>query len=217
MKKTAVGVVKVLMYKTFLLFGLMLVFSNFAIAEQAIAAPGLKGGVNVSDLYKCEQTLRSVCKNIKLDCLVKNSSKYDFCKQTKILIEKSQSFPNVVENFQNIDVVRMINLSSKLRYNYLMVGNSGELILPNANVNLEKAPGFYDLKQKYPDAILTSQIIDFPQAVFLTASIQKLMIFQQIINPIDQKEVGYAKILYSFSADGIYQGSAAMRIITKPY
>lgn len=217
MKKTVVGVVKVLMYRKLLLCGLMLAFSNFAIAEEAIAAPELKGGVNESDLYKCEQTLRSVCPNLKLKCLIENSAKHDYCKQAKTLIEQSQSFPDVVENFQNIDVVRMVNLFAKPDYNYLMVGKSGELILPNANVNLEKAPGFLDLKQKYPDAILTGQIIDFPQAVFLTASIQKLLIFQQIINPIDQTEVGYAKILYSFTADGLYQGSAAMRIIPKPY
>lgn len=218
MKRIVVAAVKALMCKKLIIFWILLLASSLALAAEAIAAPSLKGGINTTELYQCEQALREACgKKISVNCLIANSAKLDYCKQARTLIEYSNSFPNVVENYENIDVVRIIVLAEKPYFNYIMVGGSGELVLANPNVNLENAPGFLDLKQKYPNAILTNQILDFPQAVFLTANIQKLMVFQKIIDPIDEKNVGYAKILYSFTSDGVYQGSAAMRIITTPY
>jgi len=217
MNHRVVGAAKVFMFKLLLIA--VWIFLGTLFSFTLVANPIKKafvGGLDTEKFYICQNKILKHCEEPTLECIDKKTNKLLGCQQFISLIKATKSFPITVENYHNIEVVQGLVIShKKTLYNYFMIGKPGEIVLPSDTLSLARAPGFYNLKKRYPNAKLTNVILGFPEAVFLTRNIQKLLIYQEIIDPALGHSVGYAKVLYSFTTGGYYQGCAIMRIMIK--
>ncbi len=212
MNPVVVVVVKVLMFKRYILLLLLIQPFGILIAQSNVLQLG--SDFEIKNFNQCQQNLLFNCKNKSASCFNTLAPSIPVCQQTAKIIKITDSVPLKVENYGKINVVKSFSLNDS-SINYFIVGNNGEIILPTASITLEQAPGFFELKQLYPSSTLSSRILSFPDAVFLTENIQKLLMRQSIIEPGTLRQVGYAKILYSFSINGQFQGAQVMRIVSK--
>lgn len=214
MKKAVAGVGKVFIPKVATVVAALFLFyslPSWADNSQTI----LTGGLNAQNFNLCQETLQKECSNTAAqgDCFIKQLTNTQSCAQIQMLYGLTHMLAVAARNYDNIDVVQLKNLTLPQQINYAIIGKSGEIVLPQVNINLENAPGFLALKTVYPQAELLAQMMGYPEAVYLTENIQQLVFAQPLYNAASQKIVGYVKVLYTFTLDGQYKGQQAMRVV----
>lgn len=212
MRKVVVGAAKAFIPKAAVgAVGLFLLFSIPSAAQETQNL--MLGGFNAQSFNECQEALVKQCPDSSESCLMNQITHTPSCAQTRLLYGLTHLLPVAAENYDNIDVVQLKSLSLPRQINYVIVGKTGEVILPKTDIAMENAPGFLALKTAYPNVQLVAQILDYPQAVFLTENIQQLVLQQPLFNAATQQYVGYVKVLYTFTLDGQYKGQHAMRVV----
>ncbi len=133
------------------------------------------------------------------------------CKQGLPIFQALHLLPVNGAVYTNITVLKMSD------GNVAMIDNSGHIVTPITDLDIEYAPGFLDLKSQFPAAKLVGVINNFPADVYLSSTVNQLLFYQNIMDATctaNCTPIAYAKILYEFSIDGDFIDATILRIVS---
>jgi hypothetical protein len=216
MKKVAAVAAKVFKYKKLArnVSGVILFFASLVSLAQPLYP--LPGGINIQSFNQCQIFLSEQCKDSSISCFIVQAAKVNDCSQTLVFLKFTNRLPSAVVNYGNIDVVQTKNPEQANEINYLIVDKSGQIILPQTDLDLTNVPGFLALKNAYPNVIVVAQLLGYPQAVYLSQEAQQLAFLQPLVDMNTQKLIAYVKVLFTFTVDGQYKGQYALRVFAIP-
>lgn len=188
-------------------------------AEVIKPVPEFLGGLNVSQIIKCEKIYSKVCpagKSImsaeQWACIEKKMAKDKRCIQAS-KIRRLTGYPATeLKKYGPVTVFSFTTIADGIDVFY-MVDSKGQLIPLHTSMDLGGVNHFAELKKSYPEVALTgflywTKINEnlFPKNRILPNSNQQLLFKQELRSPdcVACAKVGVVEMAYEFNAKGAY-------------
>lgn len=193
--------------------------SLLADSEVVRPVPEFLGGLNVSQIIKCEKIYSKVCPAGKTvmsaqqsACIEKKMAKDKRCIQAS-KIRQLIGYPAMeLKKYGPVTVFSFTTMADGIDVFY-MVDSKGQLIPLNTSMDLSKEKNFSSLKEKYPEIALTgflywTKINEdlFPKTRILPTKNQQLLFKQELRSPdcVACPKVGVVEMAYEFNSKGAY-------------